>query len=83
MQIAASCSAHHISKDRISMSIASAKASTVLVMFFDRLALVLVEFAKVRVRLYESANTEDRKWRRCSSVVAVRAREDKMASWAV
>jgi hypothetical protein len=77
--MAASCSAHHISKDRISVSMASAKASTVLVMFFDRFTSFLVESTVPRVRLYESVNTEDRKWRRCSSVVAVCARTDKMA----
>jgi hypothetical protein len=70
----------HISKDRTSGPMASAKASAVLVMFFDKLALSLVESAVVQVRVYESANTKDRKWRRCSIVIVVCARDDKMTS---
>jgi hypothetical protein len=75
--------APHIKGPNFSVNGISKSSDVVLVMFFDILALFWVESAVVRVRLYESANTEDRKWRRCSSVVAVCARDDKIASWAV
>jgi hypothetical protein len=70
----------HISKDRTSGPMASAKASAVLVMFFDKLALYLVESTVVQVRVYESTNTKDRKWRRRPSVIVDCARDDKMTS---
>lgn len=78
LQIAASWSAHQLSKARISISIASANASIVRVRFLNWRACDL-EFDEWP-RLDESAKTEDRKCLKCSSVVATCARDDKIAS---
>jgi len=78
LQIAASWSAHQLSKARISISMASANASIVRVRFLNWHACDL-EFDEWP-RLHESAKTEDRKCLKCSSVVATCARDDKIAS---
>ena len=78
LHIAASWSAHQLSKARISMSMASANASTVRVRLLDWRPCEL-EFNEWS-RLHESAKTEDRKCLKCSSVVATCARDDRIAS---
>jgi len=78
LQIAASWSAHQLSKACISISMASANASIVRVRFLNWCACDF-EFDEWP-RLHDSAKTEDRKCLKCSSVVATCARDDKIAS---